>query len=207
MGEPARSFEEPPRSAFGRMRASCLYQPSCLLWTVAVAQSRLRKPGHAPCDGHRRGWRRRGRARRTAGDQTAWGFADPALRKASVSTPGLCATATMGSGSGQSSYISTAKIRHVPGMPLRSCSPRSLSVWAGADAEVADRAADEHLARSGEAADPCADVDREAADVVVGRNDLAPTRCHARPSTNDRVRQFAFPPGANRACHSYLALS
>jgi hypothetical protein len=78
---------------------------------------------------------------------------------------------------------------------------------AGADAEVADRAADEHLARSGEAADPCADVDREAADVVVGRNDLAPTRCHARPSTNDRVRQFAFPPGANRACHSCLALS
>ena len=39
---------------------------------------------------------------------------------------------------------------------------------ARADDEVADGAADEHFARCGEAADARADVDREAADVVVG---------------------------------------
>ena len=40
---------------------------------------------------------------------------------------------------------------------------------AGADAEVADGAADEHFIRPGERADPCADVHGEAADIVLGK--------------------------------------
>ena len=55
-----------------------------------------------------------------------------------------------------------------PGIPLSSCSPRSARDLVGADDEVADGAADQHLTWRGEAADARADVDREAADVVIG---------------------------------------
>jgi hypothetical protein len=52
-------------------------------------------PLHAPV-AERAGIAEAGRARR--GRATTCGFFDPALRKASVSPPGVCATATHGSG-------------------------------------------------------------------------------------------------------------
>ena len=83
-------------------------------------------------------------------------------------------------------YHSAANICHSPGMPLSDWLPRGSEAKPRARDQILHGARNEHLARAGERRDPCADMDRDAAHIVV--HDLA--LAGMKPGANVDTERF-----------------